>query len=70
MTTVYLKPLVSFAQRIGWPLKIVYRQTSPELKHVTKDELLEALDDKESNRRLFILTEGATTNGRVGYIFL
>ncbi|KAH7827597.1 putative ancient ubiquitous protein 1 [Monocercomonoides exilis] len=69
LTTVFLKPLVNWAKILHWPIRVVIRESDPTRKHLTREKLLEAFDDeKEEGRRLFILTEGATTNGQVGLL--
>ena len=69
LTTVYLKPLVRWANALHFPLKALFRETDPSRKHLLREKLLEALDAKDK-RRLFILAEGATTNNRVGFALL
>ncbi|KAH7816925.1 putative ancient ubiquitous protein 1 [Monocercomonoides exilis] len=69
ITTVFLKPLVDTAARCKWPLKVIIRETDPEKKHLTRERLLEFFNSEESkDRQLFVLAEGATTNGKVGLL--
>ncbi|KAA6367405.1 MAG: hypothetical protein EZS28_037069 [Streblomastix strix] len=69
VVTVYLKPLVDWARRIRWRVICITRETEQDRKHLTTEKIQETFDAPENaNRRLFILAEGATTNGRVGLL--
>ena len=71
ITTSFLRPLAEAALKLGWGMIIIYRETDPARRHLTKEKLNEYFASPESkHRQLFVLAEGATTNGRVGFAFL